>query len=155
MVKKFLALALFIVVIALSPLSAAMVSFLVIESGQLRGSTISRQVGLWEDNLSDIFFESGHIVSNAPALQLPHKPEEGFPSEAERDFIDARNGGMDYFVIVIIDHPAPHNASIRLFSTSSPEILFEHTHTARIYGSLRDENEAIKNSIITLSAHLR
>ena len=151
--RKTLVLLVFIA--AITPASAANVSFLVIEAGLPNGQAASNQSNLWEEGLLDVFFESGHIVSNAPVLSIPHKPDAGFPGEADKDFADAINGGMEYFVIAIISHPAPHNVSLRLFRTSSQDMLFEQTYSDSRHVSARDEHSAIMNSIRDFATQVR
>ena len=155
MVKKISLLCLFVFAFALSSLGAAMVSFLVIESGLPTESPSSLKAQMWENNLLEFFFETGHIVSNAPILRLPHKLDEGFPYEAELHFIEARNGGMDFFIVAIIEHPGPHNVTLRLFRTSSEEMLFELAYTARTYRSSREEQESIKNAVSIIAERVR
>ena len=53
--------------------------------------------GLWESGLMDVFFEAGHIVSNAPALRLDRKPAEAFPEAARPELNEAIAGGGGVF----------------------------------------------------------
>ena len=155
MQKKLIVQGLLLCAISVTQLGATTVSFLIIETGLTMENSASRHSILWENSLMDVFFESGYIVSNAPLLRLLHKPDEGFPYEAERDYIDAVEGGVDYFVIAIVEHPAPHNVSLRLFSTNTREMIFEQSFTDRTFQSAREENTTIKNSISTFAAHIR
>ena len=144
-----------LLLIAILQVNAASVSFLIIETGLSEGMPISRHSTLWENSLMDVFFESGHIVSNAPRLRLQVAPGEGLPIQAEMDFQDAVEGGMDYFIIAIISHPAPNNVSLRLFSTESEEVLFEHNYTDVTTRSVREELEAVLDEVRVLAAHVR
>ena len=152
---KPLLLALVICAITITHLNAATVSFLVIEAGTPRGGPASQLSATWENSLMDVFFEEGHIVTNAPIMRLRHRPDDGFPYEAERDYDEAREGGMDYFIVAIIDHPAPHNVSLRLFNTNSHEMLFEHKYTGKRYLTARAEQESIRNDIRIFAASIR
>ena len=155
MLKKISFIGLFIGVTALSALSARSVSFLVIETGLTTENYASRHSALWEDSLMDYFFESGFIVSNAPKIRLLHTPDAGFPYEAEKDFEDAIEGGMHYFIIAIVAHPAPHNVSLRLFRTGSQEMIYEHLYTDRIYRTLREETEEVMSNIRNIATRLQ
>ena len=132
---------------AMIPLYPATVSFLVIETGLPKESPASQYATLWENCLMDVFFESGYIVSNAPILRLMEEPGNGLPSLAEAEFENAKNGGMDYFLVAVVKHPSPYEVSLRLFSTASKEMQQEHNflENSRIAGS--EEKEVIKNSI--------
>ena len=153
--KKNIVLMPVIFALAASPLCAATVSFLVIEANPPREITASQHSIMWENSLMDVFFESGHIVTNSPILRLGHVPDDGFPAEAERDLELAKEGGMEYFLLAIIRHPAPHNVSLRLFRTDSREMLLEHQYTDMTYRTSKEENDAIKNSVAVMAARLR
>jgi hypothetical protein len=154
MQKKPLMYGLVLYILAVFPLNAATVSFLVIETGLPAGSPISQYSSLWEDSLLDVFFESGHIVSNAPIMQLAEKPTEDLPYEAERDFDNAKDGGMRYFLVAIVDHNLPNNVSLRLFNTGSHELLQKQEHSNPGFKSSRDEQENIKKTIGAIAAQL-
>ena len=153
--KKTVVLALLFLAITVFPAYSANVSFLVIETGLGRESPASIHSTMWEDSLLDVFFESGHIVTNSPILRLTQRPEEGFPNAAARDFEEARDGGMDYFVIAVVNHPAPHNVSLRLFRTNSQELVMEYVYTDRTYRTRREEQDAIANDIRMFASSVR
>ena len=155
MLKKSFVQGLVIFVITAFPLNAASVSFLVIETGLSKNSANSRYSTMWENGLMDVFFETGHVVSNAPILRISRKPAEGFPSEAEKDFKEAKEGEIDYFIVAIVSHPAPHNVSLRLFRTNSQQMLFEHTYTDRTYKSTKEEYDTVKDTVGILAARVR
>ena len=155
MQKKFFVFGLLFLIIITSPISSATVSFLVIETGTPSEGSASRYSTMWENSLLDVFFESGHIVTNSPILRLTRKLDEGFPDEAERDFESAREGGMDFFIVAIVDHPAPHNVSLRLFRTSSQEMILEYKYMDKTYRSQKEESDTIKNDIMGLAARLQ
>jgi hypothetical protein len=152
MLKKSLVLLLFLY--AISGLGAATVSVLVIETGQMSEGPVSRYSILWENGLMEVFFESGHIVSNAPIMQLFQKPDEDFPYEAERDFDNAKDGGMQYFLVAVVDNPAPSNVTLCLFNTKTRELVQKMVH-ADAFKTSREEQEGIKNTIRALAAQLR
>ena len=143
-----------ICIFAASPVGAAAVSFLVIESGLPAGVTEKQYAAAWENGLLEIFFENGHIVSNAPMLRLAEKPVHNFPDEAERDFELAQKGGMDYFLVTVVDHPG-FNVSLRLFSTKSRLLIQEYSYTGKKPHRAREEYEHIKAAVRVMTAHLR
>jgi len=152
--KKHIMQGLLLLVITLTPLHSATVSFLVIEAG-LPTEAISQQAAMWEDALMDVFFEAGHIVSNSPIIRIRHMPGAGFPDEAEGDYELAREGRMDYFIVAVVNHPAPHNVSLRLFRTNSQELIMEHTYTDRTYRTKKEEYDSIRDEIGVLAARVR
>jgi len=153
-VKSFAA-ALFMCAVSVSGIRAANVSFLVMETGLPRESATSQYSVMWENGLLEVFFESGHIVSNAPRMRLAGDvSREGFPPEAERDRQDAANGGMDYFLIAIVDHPS-HNVSLRLFGAASGEMIAQRTHAGSQAWNTREEHESIRSAIRAMAAFLR
>ena len=139
---------------AIYPLGAASVSFLVIETGLPPGIPENPYSVLWENCLLDVFFESGHIVSNAPLLQLGEKPSDGFPVEAQKDFGSAKEGGMMYFVVTIVDHPG-NAVSMRLFNTQSQNMIQEQRYTRQQFRTAREEQDHIKRAIRTMVAQIR
>jgi len=152
---KPLALGLCMFVLAVSGIHAIGVSFLVLETGLPQGSATSLYSTAWENGLMEVFFESGHIVSNASRIRLLDTvATEGLPPEAERDYEDARIGGMDYFLVAIVDHPS-HDVSLRLFSTRSGNMIAEKTYTGRPVWNTREEQENIRRAVREIAVFLR
>jgi hypothetical protein len=112
------------------PVSAATVSFLVVETG-LAGDTAVASSGDWESGLMDAFFDAGHIVSNAPMLRLSGEPEQLFPEEVQGPFDEALEGGADFFVLALLafqgppDNPELRRISLRLFRTRPRQFIYE------------------------------
>jgi hypothetical protein len=160
MLKRNVIFTLFFCVLILSRLSAATVSCLVIETGLPSGGPKNQYSMLWENNLMEVFFSTGHIVSNARMMRLDQKPDQNFPWEAERDFDEARENGMDYFLIAIIEHPAAGTASsqvvrLRLFNTGSQELIKEQVYSENRPKSAKEEIESIKRTIGLIASQLR
>jgi len=154
-VKKHLIYGLILVIFCVAPLSATNVSFLVMETGLPKDGPSSPYTIMWENGLMDVFFEYGHIVSNSPIMRIFQKPLDGFPDEAERDFDDAKEGGMRYFVIAIVEHPIPYKVSLRLFNTSSQEMLRELVYTYKTPKTEKEENDNIKKAVAEIAARLK
>jgi hypothetical protein len=129
------------IVLAL-PLPAATISFLVIETGLRKDMGSAAYSALWENSLLNVFFDAGHIVSNAPLMRLEHSPEEDFPPEAQVDLSEALGGGADFFVLVRLDYwfpssgggPVPRNVVLRIYR-------------ARPYGLIHEER--LENSEVS------
>jgi hypothetical protein len=90
----------------LGTLSAATVSFLVVETGIPEQSERPQSSLLWENGLFDVFFDAGHIVSNAPIMRIPEKTTEKLPGPVRGELDQARNGGAEYFIVVLLEYPA-------------------------------------------------
>jgi hypothetical protein len=111
---------------------------------------------MWENNLMDVLFETGHIVSNGRILRLDRKPAESFPGEAEPDFQEARESGMDYFLVAIIEQGSgdTQTVSLRLFSTKSRTLIKEQVYNDNRPKSAKEENEIIKRTIGLIAAQI-
>lgn len=130
------------------PLPAATVSFLVIETGLGSEGDHPASSHAWENGLMNLFFDEGHIVSNAPMLRLQSVSQDKFPREAQGDFNDAREGGVDFFVVVLLSYKAGDpvekpQSVLRLFSVSSGNLLYE---TACSSADLQDEAVNVKTA---------
>jgi hypothetical protein len=156
-------ISLIFVFLAVFPLPAATVSFLVVETGLDTDVGSNQHSGLWESGLLDVFFESGHIVTNAPVMRLDRLPSEAFPPEAQNDLNDAREGGMDYFVIALLEYPVsgpsaneqPRRITLRLFSMRPFEMVYEHKYNNTNSRSTKEEYDNLKIVIRTLLPKVR
>jgi hypothetical protein len=154
MLSKSLVYGLFLYIFAIFPINAAMVSFLVIETGLPAGSPVSQYTTIWENSLLEVFFESGHIITNSPILRLAEMPTEDLPYEAERDFESAKDGGMHFFLIAIVDHNSPNNVSLRLFSVGTHQLLQRQEYSDTGFKSRREEQDNIKKTIGAIATQL-
>ena len=156
--KKYLVFVLLFCVFILPCLFGANVSCLVIETGPPSGTAKNQYSAMWENNLMDVLFETGHIVSNGRMIRLNRKPAESFPPEAERDYQEARENGMDYFLIAIIEQGSggrPQTVSLRLFSTNSQNLIKEQVYADNKPASAKEENESIKRTIGLIAAQIK
>jgi len=151
--RNHLLAGLFLSFIAVFPLNAANVSFLVMETGESREDPAYQYPILWENGLLEIFFEAGHIVSNFPIMQIAGKPADGFPDEAKESFEDARTGGMDFFLVGIVDY-AQSGVSLRLFNTKSPKMIQEQKYKVTSFRSTKEEYENIKTAVSKMAVRL-
>jgi hypothetical protein len=154
---------LFLSVFLMLPLSAAMVSFLVIETGRREDMPIHALTGLWENELMDAFFDAGHIVSNAPIMRLATKPDKDFPDEAQGDLREAIAGGSELLIIALLDYQTPsgggleklQGVSLRLFRTKPYNLVFTQQYSGAVSGSSKETLAAIKKAAQVLISHVR
>ncbi|MDR1105336.1 MAG: hypothetical protein LBL44_03165 [Treponema sp.] len=135
-------------------LEAATVSFMVVETGLSPEDGINTCSSLWENGLLDVFFDAGHIVSSAPMLRLKDKPGGELPDEAKDDIAEAAEGGMDFFIVAILEYHSgsgtetgntkPRQVSLRVFTTSPCRMLFEQQCTEKANVSMDDEFAWVK-----------
>ena len=127
------------------PLNAATVSVVVVEAGLPPGNGCTLSAEIWESGMMDVFFEAGHIVSNAPCMQI-NDISGILPAEVNRDFDQARIGGADFLVLVILNYKDgsaeyselaeyPKEVFIRLFYVSTGELLHETIIAAANWGT--------------------
>ena len=136
------------------PLFAATVSVLVIETGLPAESGTSQYSGLWESALLDVFFDAGHIVSNAPLMRLEYFPDEVFPDEAQKDLNEAIEGSMDYMVIALLEYKVkdsgniqkPGNVRLRVFRTQNAQLVYEMSYTDTKVKPLKEEFDSLKTA---------
>jgi len=136
-------------------LRAATVSILVIETGLPPESGSTPSASVWETGMMDAFFDAGHIVSNAPSMQIAEGPVSGGmtsqPPEVGREFEEARIGGADFFVLIFLtyslDNPdSPGEVCIRVFSVSTGNVLYETTSVVRSGGNTDGELVNVKQN---------
>ena len=152
----------FIVILAcmgFMSLGAATVSVVVVETGLSSENGCTPSASIWESGMMDVFFEAGHIVSNAPCLQAVSAAAL-LPSEVNRDFDQARIGGAEFFVLVILNYPKDKpedykEVVIRVFKVSTGEMIYETSVNGRIWGNSEDEFLAAKQSAGNLVPRLR
>jgi hypothetical protein len=159
-IKRLGVLVLFSTLLAF-PLSASMVSFLVIETGLQPESSAGEYSTLWEDGLMGVFFDSGHIVSNGAVLRLEKKPVKDFPDEAQADLLEAGEGGVEYLIIALLEYKdfngkyKPEEVSLRVFSVSSKSMVYQQQFPAGTGADLREEYIRAQEAARTIIPHLK
>ena len=158
MAKRSFLIAAFLGVFFVFGIEAANVSFLIIETGLPLEAGASQHSELWESGLFDVFFDAGHIASNAPVLRLEAKPEGEFPQEALDDLQEATEGGAEYFIIALLDYnPAvqsPQNITLQLFGINPYNKIFEQHYTGKAFSSTREEYDNVKVVVRDLVSRL-
>jgi hypothetical protein len=143
-------------------LGAATVSVLVIETGLPDEAGAGVYSGMWESGLLDVFFDAGHIVSNAPVKRLDQKPGGVFPEEARPEFAEAVEGGADFFILALLDYAAPaggliqkpRQVSLRLFQTRPQRLLYEREYGDTGPGTPDTDYASLKRAARGLIPHL-
>jgi hypothetical protein len=144
---------------------AATISFMVIETGIREEVPTADSSRLWEYALLDVFFETGHIVSNAPILRVAEKPQKSLPDEAMAPLNEALEGGAEFFIVAVLDYqnlsqsgtelPRPGNISLRLFKTAPYRFLYSREYTAQDIRAVgKDEIDNAMDVARTIAAHL-
>ena len=138
-----------LIMILIFPVSASLVSFLIVETG-LNEDIPSTQYGmLWEGGLMAGFFDSGRIVTNGPMTRMEEKPAKDLSGAIRFDFDDAVRGGADYFILCVLDHrlqgrrAIPVDITIRAYRTDTRELIFEQSFPV---GRGRNQNEEFQNA---------
>ena len=126
-----------------------MISFLVIETGLPQEGGRNQHSILWENTLLDVFFDSGHIVCNAPMLRYETKPSGDFLLSSALDMeAEALSGGIDYIVFAHLDYsqgsPTPGEISFLIYRVSGRVKVLERRITGRTYRSTGDETDDMK-----------
>jgi len=105
--------------------SAATVSFYVVEAG-INEEADKRVSELWETAFMDVFFDAGYIISNAPILRLEKSPSDILQVV---DFKEASVSGIDYMMIVLLDYkvglPSPEEVSFYIYKVTKKEKVLE------------------------------
>jgi hypothetical protein len=162
--KKVAIITIFAVLLAVSA-QGATVSFLVIETGLREETPIFESSKIWENALMDVFFDTGHIVSNAPILRLSSNDRpEGLPLEAREALGEALDGGADFFILAMLDYqnppkvlgeePQPQGISIRLFRTNPFKFVYAQDYSVQAKVTAKDEFINAMSAARTIIARL-
>ena len=141
-----------LLVVLVFPASAAMVSFLIVETGLNDGVPRTEYGDLWEDALMASFFDSGHIVTNSPILRMEQKPAQVLSGTVKTDFEEAVRGGADYFVLCFLDYQvqgrraSPVDITIRAYKTDTQELIAERSFPAGRARSLNEESRFARDA---------
>ena len=148
------------------PLSASMVSFLVIEAGLPHNANAGEYAYLWEGGLMGAFFDAGHVVSNSPVMRLENPPASvlqrgDLPREAQVDFTEAQEGGADFFILAVLEFNSrdgevrPREVTVRIFNTTTRAIIYEQKFPAGTGNNLQDEFLRAQDTGKIIAAQIR
>lgn len=156
--------AFFALVLAVS-VHGATVSFMIIETGLKEETPVNESSRLWEDALLDVFFDTGHIVSNSPIIRVPEKPQTALPDVARVSLDEALEGGADFFVVAVLDYqnppaagpelPKPRSISLRLFRTAPYQFIFSQEYTGEQRITMKDEMTNAMGAARIIVSHLK
>ena len=158
--KRFLGLAVLLMVLTF-PLSASMVSFLVVETGINEEAISVPYTNLWEGGLMDVFFDAGHIVTNSPAGRMEKRPSQDISGFVEEDFRDAVSGGADYFVLAFLEfqkrgeRAVPVRITLKLYKTDTKRLIFEQNFPAGSGENYDEEYKIAQNAGRTIISQLK
>jgi hypothetical protein len=147
MAKGFAA-AVFLGIFLVFRIGAAEVSFLVIETGLPQEDGKKQYSGICENALMDVFFESGHIVSNAPLKRLNFGPSGEIQREAAPEMEEAVRGGAEFFIVAVLDYKSgesiPGNISLILYRLKPYKKIFEERFAGKRTGTVKEDFENLK-----------
>jgi hypothetical protein len=113
--------------------------------------------------MMDSFFDAGHIVSNSPILRIEHFEQssgEKLPPEARRELDEARLGGADFFVVILLnyeDNPQgrPLDILIRIFRTTGGQMVYETKCGSYNGVKAEEEFQQIKQNAVRIVPQLK
>ena len=158
---KFLGCIAVLLVVMIFPASAAMVSFLIVETGLNDGVPRTEYGDLWEDALMASFFDSGHIVTNSPILRMEQNPGRDLTGIIKDDFEEATRGGAEYYVLCFLDYQvqgrraAPVDITIRTYRTNTLELISESSFPVGRARSLNEELRFARDAVGIIVSQLR
>jgi hypothetical protein len=161
--NKRLGMAGLLFVLLVFPLSASMVSFVVVEVGLRQEAARSDYSSVWEDGMMGAFFDAGHIVSNSPVMRIEKISEGLLPQEVQADYYDAFRGGADYFVVVFLEYVPqggllrPQGALVKIFTPGEPvgNPIYEQRFPAGTGAGLRDESVRAQETARIIMTQIR
>ena len=157
--KRLGSLAVLLVLLAF-PVSASMVSFLLVETGLRENAPNNQFSGLWEGGLMAAFFDAGHIVTNSPIVRMETRPPNDISGAVEKDFSEAIAGGADFYVLGFMEYQAmgnrlvPVSIALKLYNTASRSLVFEQNFPAGSGRSNDDEFRLAQNAGRVIISHL-
>jgi len=129
---------------------AAMVSFMVIETGLPQDAAKPQYSHLWESALLDVFYEAGHIVCNAPIMRIQLLDAGKVPDAAMAELEQAGEGGADFFILAILDYKTgdasmpPNAVSLKLFSIDPFNQLYEQNVAGKNFRTSKELFDNLK-----------
>ena len=143
------------------PVSASMVSVLVVETGINEGTSSGRYSSLWEGGLMDAFFDAGHIVTNSPIVRMAKKPPRDLTGPVEADFQEAVSGGADYFMLAFLEYKNQGDTAIpvavvlKLYNSDSQKLVYEQNFPAGTGKNLDEEYQFAQKAGRAIISHIK
>jgi hypothetical protein len=123
-----------------SMIFAMNISIMVIQTAPDAGSSVEGFVRLIEDNVMDVFFDAGYIVSNAHFKHLKKIPAAEISKEIKPEFNEALEGDVEYFVLIIIGYK-----DVDQDGETKPETIFFRLYRVAGNSFITEEKLAIGN----------
>jgi hypothetical protein len=157
---KGLAIFLFFFAVTVYSASAATISIQVVEIGSNSNTDVA---GLWETGMMDVFFDTGYIVSNSPALNIPNIDGEEIAELTKNAFEEAYIGGADYFIIAELIYTKleksgiqrPDQVVLKLYKIQPYSILYDNAYKTESNIPLTEEISNAKNAARMLLPYIR
>lgn len=134
------------------PVSASMVSFLVVETGIGEDVPQNQISSLWEGGIMAAFFDAGHIVTDNPITRIEKRPSRDLSGPIETDFNEAASMGAEYYVLGFIAYEnqggraEPISISLKLFKIDSKKLIAEKEFPVGNGKSLAEEHKNAQNA---------
>ena len=160
MMNKRLGIIALLSLLLIFPVSASMVSFLLVETGISDDVPNSQYTSLWEGGLMAAFFDAGHIVTNGPAARMEKKPLQDFTGVLGDDFNEAVEGGAEYFVLGFLEYqmqggnPVLLGIALKLYDADSQKLIYEQRFPAGNGKTLDEEYRFAQDAGRSIISHL-
>ena len=157
--KRLAGMAVLFVLLAF-PVSASMVSFLLVETGLNDDIPSGQYASVWEGGLMDAFFDGGHIVTNSPVARMKDKPKEALSGLVKDDLDEAVNGGAEYFLLGFLDYQVqagkaiPTGIVLKLYQADSQKLVYEQKFPAGTGKNLDEEYQFAQNAGRIFTSHI-
>ena len=109
-----------------------------------------------------VFFDAGHIVTNNPILRMEQEaPVEIRGTAIENDLNDAAQAGAEYIIFGFIEYQvqgnraAPVKINIKLYETSSRELVYEQNFPVGRGRNSNEEYQFAQNAGRSIISHVK
>ena len=143
------------------PVSASVVSFLLVETGLREGAPEPQYTSIWEGGLMNAFFDAGHVVTNSPITRMERKPDRDLTGIVAVDFRDAADGGAEYFILGFLEYSletgtaVPSEIILKIYRVRSGQVVHEQKFRAGAGKSLNEEYQIAQNVGRSMLSHLQ
>ena len=144
------------------PVSASMVSLLVVETGVNESISTGQFSSLWEGGLMSALFDAGHIVTNSPIARMERRPSQDLNNPViEEDFNEAIEGGAEFFILGYLEYntqsgrAVPVGMVLKIFNSNSRQLVYEQNFPAGTGVSLNDEYQNAQNAGRAIVSRIR
>ena len=148
MVNKRLGVAVLFVLLSF-PVSASMVSLLIVETGLNEGVLSTRHSSLWEGGLMSAFFDAGYIVTSGPIARMERNGQAYLNGQIEAGLHYAASGGADFLVMGFIEYNTqrgralPVSILIKLYDSNTRQLIHQQNFPA---GAGRNNTEEMRHA---------